>query len=258
MDERDQRLVRAHDDMLKAAASMLEGVPVNVDGKPGQVTVFATVARVIQIGCAVQDLMERGYGEEAAPLARSMLSGAMTVVALVDADTDGRALAYQMHAEKYENTLIDRAEKYEIFDREQAARERRKTADRFRDGREMFARNGVTPARLGDSDRCWHGLNSDKALFEKMGWSHIYELDYAWLSDEVHFNIGAIGRELSELFDQNLSFGPKGQVDDKVLKASADAVLESLVQLSNLLQLGKREEIMAIETRFNAALHVGR
>jgi hypothetical protein len=72
---RTQRLIKAHDEMLTAAVGFLQGVPVTVEGKPAQITVLALVARIIQIGCALQELMERGYGDEAAPLARSMVTG---------------------------------------------------------------------------------------------------------------------------------------------------------------------------------------
>lgn len=252
---RRQRLLRAHDEMLSAAVGFLQGVRVTVEGKPAQITVFALVARIIQIGCALQELMERGYGDEAAPLARSMLTGVANVVAIVDGEPDGRALSYQLHAEKFERRLIDRAEKYDIFDAEQAKAAREDSERRFKQGRTMFEKFGVAPARLGESDRYWHGLNTERDLFEKIGMLPQYELDYAWLSDEVHVNIGAISRELTEAFDEKLGFGPKGPVPDSVLMASSDAIPEALAQLSTLLGLNQRDEAQAIRDRFKAELY---
>jgi hypothetical protein len=108
-------------------------------GKPGQIVVFAVVARIIQIGCALQDLLERGYGGEAYPLARSMLTGMVHVVALVDRDTDGRALQFMTDAEKYQIRLIDRAERYEIWDAEKAKTERANVIESYAAFRDRFA-----------------------------------------------------------------------------------------------------------------------
>jgi hypothetical protein len=251
---RRERLLRAHDEMLTAAANCLQGVRVTVEGKPAQITVLALVARIIQIGCALQELMERGYGDEAAPLARSMLTGVANVVAIVDGEPDGRALSYQLHAETFERKLIDRAEKYEIFDPERAKAEREDTERKFKQARAMFEGFGVVRAQLGESDRYWHGLNTERDLFAKMGMLPQYELEYAWLSDEVHVNIGAISRELTDAFDEKLGFGPRGNVPDIVLMASSDAIPEALAQLSNLLGLNKRDEAQAIKDRFKAEL----
>jgi hypothetical protein len=151
------------------------------------------VARVIQIGCALQELLERGYGGEAYPLARSMLIGMVHVVALVDRDTDDRALQFMTDAEKYQIQLIDRAERYEVWDVEKAKTERANVIESYGAFRARFAKQGVVPSKIKpEGTRTWHGLNSERELFEAMGMKHIYELDYAWLSDETHVNIGAV------------------------------------------------------------------
>jgi hypothetical protein len=255
VNERDRELLRAHDELLNAAVQFVQGVPIRVEGKPAQVTVFALVARIIQIGCAIQEMMERGYGEETVPLARSMLTGVANVVAIVDGEPDGRALAFTLHAEKFENTLIDRAAKYGIFDAQTAQHQREETRRKFSDGRAMFQRFGVTPAYLGDAERTWHGLNTEKDLFERMGMLHLYELDYAWLSDETHLNIAAISNDIRDAFDEKIGFGPKGKLPETVLMATSDAIPEALAQLSNLLGLNKHDEAARIKDAFKAVLH---
>ena len=200
-------------------------------------------------------MMERGYGDESGPLARAMLTGVANVVAIVDADPDGRALAFTLYAEKFEKTLVDRAEKYAIFDADTAQKARETAERKFTDARAMFERFGVIPSYLGDSPRTWHGLNTEKDLFAKMGMSHLYDLDYAWLSDEAHLNVGAISKDVADAFEGNVGFGPKGNVPETVLMASSDSVPEALAQLSNLLGLGKRDEADRIRAAFKRELH---
>ncbi|MDE3111742.1 MAG: hypothetical protein KGN00_05050 [Chloroflexota bacterium] len=248
-------ILKAHDQLLNRAAAFLQGVPITVEGKPGQIVVFAVVARVIQIGCALQELLERGYGGEAYPLARSMLTGMVHVVALVDGDTDGRALQFMTDAEKYQLQLIERAERYEIWNSEKAQAEREGVVESYRAFLERFAKQGVVPSKIKpEGTRTWHGLNSERALFEAMGMKHIYELDYAWLSDETHVNIGAVTGELMDALDGHTGFGPKGELPHEILFASSYSIPEVLVQLSNLLGLNRRDEVVAMQKEFRDAL----
>lgn len=123
-----------------------------------------------------------------------MLTAMAHVVTIVDGESDGRALQFMLFAQKFDETLIDRAEKYGIFDAKTATRRRSEVAERYKAIRERFEKQGVTPARIGTSDRTWHGLNTERDLFTEMKMPHVYELDYAWLSDEGHVNIGAAPR----------------------------------------------------------------
>ncbi len=248
------RLLGAHDALLQGATAFLDGLAITVDGKPGQVVAFALAARVIQLGCAIQELLQRGYGRECYPLSRSMLTGMVHMVALVDGETDGRALTFILEAWRHKERILTRALSYDFLTEEAASKER----DRLGDTRESltarFRKQGVEPKRLSNSDRTWHGLNTEADLFKKMGMAHIYDLDYAWLSDEAHVNVGAIELELQEAFEGRTGFGPKGHIPSEVLLASSHAIPEVLAQLSNLLGLNRRDEAIALQKSFREAV----
>jgi len=248
-------ILTAHGRLLNQAADFLQGVQITVEGKPGQAVVFALVARVIQIGCALQELLERGYGGEASSLARSMLTGMLHIVALVDADTDGRALQFITDAENYQLQLTERAERHGIWDSDRAKAERASVVESYRAFRERFAKQGVVPSKIKPGGtRTWHGLNSERELFETMGMTHIYELDYAWLSDETHVNIGAVSQEVVDALDGRIGFGPKGELPREILFASSYSIPEALAQLSNLLGLNRRDEAAAMQKEFRDVL----
>lgn len=252
---RRNAILKAHDRLLNRAAEFLQGIQITVEGKPGQIVVFALVARIIQIGCALQDLLERGYGGEAHPLARSMLTGMAHIVALVDRETDGRALQFMIDSEKHQLQLVERAERYEIWDSPKANVAREEIAKSYREFRERFAKQGVVASKIKpEGTRTWHGLNSERDLFEALGMGHVYEFDYAWLSDETHMNIGAVTGELLDAVDGQTGFGPKGELPREVLFASSYAIPEALAQLSNLLGLGRRDEAAAMQKDFRSRL----
>lgn len=248
------RILKAHDALLRGAAEFLAGVEITVEGKPGQVVAFALAARVIQIGCALQELLERGYGRESFPLARSMLTGMIHMIVIVDGETDGRARTFILDAWDYRERLLDRALSYEFLTAEAVAAEKKRLTVTRASLVAQFDEHGVQASRLGKSPRTWHGLNTEADLFKKMRMPHIYDLDYAWLSNETHVNIGAIELELQEAFEGKTGFGPKGHLPPEVLLASSHAIPEVLAQLSNLLGLNRHDEAVEMQRTFRDEL----
>src|ERR1700682_3361312 len=165
-------------------------------------------ARLVHLGEAVQLLVERGFTDVAEPLTRAMVSAAINIVAIIDADSNSRALAFLSLVPEIRKKRLKALVRHGLLDQGDADLiESNATANEAAVLTE-YAKKGVNPAKIG-AGNSWHGLN-DKDLFMKMRAEFWYDLYYSPFSDEVHVNAAAIGPEITVLRRSNhLEFGPR-------------------------------------------------
>lgn len=247
----DKVLIQAHDALLDRVVAFLRTVEVTYES-PGDAIVWGLALRVLQLAHALQSLLESGYASVAAATARAILSGAVSLVAICDADKDGRAHAFAKSAEMSTARASGIADALGLQGSErttfleQAATKVATSA---------FVRAGIEPRRVADRrDDTWHGT-TDRDLFEKMGMGSWYELFYRTLSDESHVNARAIGNELRELMAGDIGFGSKYAPSWEVLLPTGKCVVEVLGQLDVVFGWNRQEEVRALGQPFETALN---
>src|ERR1700732_2240661 len=85
-------LFRAHDRMLHDAVDWLDATHAPIKGI-GKRVLVGLLARILQLGTALQRLCEAGHAGEGAPTARAMVSACVILVYIAE-DPDSRAAAY--------------------------------------------------------------------------------------------------------------------------------------------------------------------
>ena len=154
---------------------------------------YALFIRILQQGRAVHLLVQQGYGDEPLPIARAMISGAMTLLFIeTSGNPDGWGLRYWLQLDEQERRLLDRELRLKRFDEE---RIRAVIAAARRNVQELVdatSREGIViPSKLPDPSRkrpradTWTGL-SDKALAEHLNLLDWYDGEYAYLSSMTH------------------------------------------------------------------------
>lgn len=253
-------VIEAHDRFLREAYAFFASLKVErVDGdgypKPGTVIPYVLFAKLIQLGRAVHRLVATGYTEEAEPVARAMVSAALNLVGIADADSDARALRFieqqrELRAQLMQGYIDEgymTADDAAALDKEWRAQE----DAIFR----HFGEKGVVPARIeGANPFTWHGL-SDKKLATKMKASRWYNLYYRNFSDEAHANVASVASAVRMLNEERkIHVGPKFKDPWMLMFASGDTIGECLGQLDTLYSAGRRAEVEAINERFGEAL----
>jgi hypothetical protein len=253
-------LIDAHDAFLRASYDFFASIQVEFrdkDGlpRPGVAVPYVLFVKLIQLGRGVHYLVATGYTEEAEPLARAMVSAALSLVGIADKDPDARALRFMEQSREIRSQLIKGyvdegcAKKDDIEARDAEWRkEEQELVDRY-------ASKGIVPAKIDDENKfTWHGL-SDYKLALKMNASRWYNLYYRNFSDEAHANVAAVTRALRLLYDkQTVKVGPSFNDPWMVIFASGDTIGECLGQLDTLYGLKRRAETDKINETFAEAL----
>ena len=89
----DAAILIAHRKFLDSAIDVLRTGPREMD-KPSQFVLVALAVRVIQRAAAAHTLCVQGYGTEASPLLRAMLSAVASIIYVAQENSDSRALAF--------------------------------------------------------------------------------------------------------------------------------------------------------------------
>jgi hypothetical protein len=92
-DATDAAILIAHRKFLDSAIDVLRKGPREMD-EPSQFVLVALAVRVIQRAAAAHTLRVQGYGTEASPLLRAMLSALASVIYVAQENSDSRALAF--------------------------------------------------------------------------------------------------------------------------------------------------------------------
>lgn len=259
-------LLEAHEQFLRDAIKWMNCL----DHRP-TVTVAETVmlplaVRVLQLGRALQAQCQVGYAGEAAPIARSMLSGAITLVCIADADPDARAVAYLQHEESVRKKRIAdlvkqseeaRASGQVPYFEDEELREiiaedaelTKTNAGKFA----AFAAQGILPKKLGSRKDTWHGLD-DRTLFEAMGAADWYLSYYRLFSDEGHVTANSLYREFSQRLAGRIDIGPRYEDPVVVIGASGKAIPETLSQINRSFGVGSRADVLALKQRLDEAI----
>lgn len=262
----DQRpLMGAHARILLESVAWLNDT--NVEAKTfGDTFVVLLAKRVIQLGYALEQLCEDGYATEAAPIARTMMNGAINLVYLAEAEHDCRAAAYVAHERVTRKKRIqdilaqcqaDRAAnrpalltdaqiaQMEADDQRLIADEDAKLAE--------LAKHGIVPKKRGNSPTTWTGYN-ERELYEAMKARSWYLSFYRLFSDQSHVSANALTGDLEEVLKGAALYGPKFADPQYVIRASHQAVLQVLFQWDRLYKTGKLDEAKAIDRRMLAAI----
>jgi uncharacterized protein DUF5677 len=252
-------LFAAHDRMLHDAVDWLEGTHAPLKGIGSRVLV-GLLARILQLGTALQRLCEVGHAGEGAPIARAMVSACVILVYIAE-DRDRRTAAY-METDQLERKKRIRLYREAVeagkphFWAEELADIERKDAELSAIQAQKvaaLAEQGVVPIRLGQRRDTVSGLN-ERDLFQAMNATYWYQAYYKLFSDEVHVSSNALYTELVEQLSGQSLVGGKFENPFHVLVASRDMVMNALEQIDGAVGLGQRDKLAAIDARIAAAL----
>lgn len=250
--------------MLHEAVDWIEGQNIKVK-TVGCRMLIVLMARVLQLGSAVQSISESGHAGEAAPTARAMISACIALVYIAE-DPEPRTAAYM------ETDRIVRKKRIADLSQEQkkaaaAGVDFLLSADDIADIDRhdaeltsledqkfaLLAKHGATPQRLGARTDTFSGLN-ERDLFERMNALHWYLTYYKLFSDEIHVSANALSAELVEHLAGQSLIGAKYEDPFHVLLASRDMVMNGLEQIDRVFGLNHREQLAAIDAPIRDAL----
>jgi len=256
-------LYAAHDQLLRDAVDLVDRArpPIKTVGDR---MILLLPGRVLQLGRALHLLSTQGYAGEAGPLARAMLS-ACVILAYIAEDRDGRTIAYikedhRVRADRIEDLkrerkkALDAGQTFFVSESEMKAIEARRVEIEAMEARKLDAL-GITPTKLGTA-KDWTGLGHERDRFNRMNALRWYLTFYKIFSDETHINANSLAGELAEQVTGISSFGPQyaDPLTIHVIKASSEAILNALEQVSIAFQLKKEADIRALSGRVGAAV----
>ena len=235
------RALRAHREVLDSAASMAG--PIEIDNEPvGRWVTLALISRLLHLGEAIHGLVELGFGDASEPLARAMTSASISIVTIVDGDSDGRALAFLAESIKVRQKRLSALVEHGLLDQPSADAHEASAAANDQAVLAVYANKGVSPIKLGNRPT-WHGL-TDRELFDRMNAAWWYDLFYAPFSDEAHANAAAIGPEITALREgAGVISGPRESDQTAVLLGSVQTICQALRQLDAQRGWGRQDEI---------------
>lgn len=256
-------MMLSHRAFLVAAGSEFATLP-----NPGgvrNVLPSTLLRRIFVLGYAIDSLAANGYAEEAKPIARAMLAGAVSLKLLVCDDLRGsagpeaanlesvgtertliqkecdcRAVAYLTYA-----SVIRRRQNKSFVEHGLAPRERIAQVDEEVDAEDArtlaeHVGAGMEPHYLGASASTWHGLSEEQAA-TRAGVGDWYARYYRVFSEEAHLSVAAIRREL----DAHSAVRPissEAAFEDPypVFRASADGIGGALLSLGRHLGVDRQ------------------
>jgi len=251
----DRELLQAHETLLRRLVDFLRSANFPRQ-RPSDVLVVGLAVRVLQLAHALHLLVEGGHAGEGGPIARAILSGCASLVAICDTDRDGRAYAYTLSA-RLPKARVEAAAKELGMAPDDAARFAAAAVEANRGNAQAFRDAGVYQRKMGLRKDTWHGL-TDRKLFSEMGMSLWYEIFYRTFSDESHVNARAIGPELDEVLAADIGLGSKFARSFEVLTASGRCAAEVVAQLNLTFEWNRRPEILKISESFESAVRAYR
>lgn len=245
---RPSDLLGAHRAMLREAFDFFALAQLRLD-RIGRYVPYAIFLHLLQRGRSLDLLLNSGYVEAAKPVARAMIGAALNIVAILDADSDGRALQFVVHQRPLRKRGLDRLVDHHLLTRERATQIDTVESDLEDKALAGWAAAGITPLRLGKGTETWSGL-TDRQLADRMKASHWYDLYYGPFSDMgAHGNVGAVAGDLASLIAGAVTIGPRPNDPTHVVMASVEAIGESLQQLDRHLGTGRVAEAKAIREK---------
>jgi hypothetical protein len=216
-------LLKAHADLLHRAHELLKANSTSAKGI-GLSLSFALEMHVLQLGRGLQLLCEGGYAEVAESTARTMVSAAVNLLAILKADSDRVALQYLLYSVQRRRKYLAGLVKNNLLTREQAGAYDAAVGERDDAVLAQYKKQGIEPSELGgDRKDTWSSL-TDRALFEYAGVLPWYEVHYVPLSDGAHASVPALAFELTAMKQGALVTGPRWTDPILLVSISIDVV----------------------------------
>ena len=243
-----ERLIAGYERLLRESYQLVTDNPPKLDAV-GKWVPFAIYGHLLRNGRALHQLLTTGYVEEGRATARVMMAAALNVVAIVDADSDGRALQFLAYQRPLRRKALDRLVAQGHLT--QARRDAIDAAETDAEDKTLagYAAAGITPLPIGKGQSTWHGLN-DRDLAIRMKAERWYDIYYGPLSDMgAHANIASLTGIVSEMLTGSFAIGPSRTDPVHIVMAASEAVGEVTCQLERHFALGKGAEAEAIHQR---------
>lgn len=243
-----ERLVAGFDRLLRESYQLLADNPPKLDSV-GKWVPYAIFGHLLRNGRALHQLLTSGYVDEGRAIGRVMMAAALNIVAIVDADSDGRALQFLAYERPLRRKALDR-----LVAQGHLTQQRRDAIDAVDTDAEDktlagYGAAGITPIRIGKGQSTWHGL-TDRDLAIRMKAERWYDLYYGPLSDMgAHANIASLTGIVNEMLAGSFVVGPSRTDPAHVVMAGSAAVGEATSRLERHFALGKSAEAEAIHRR---------
>lgn len=243
-----ERLVAGFDRLLRESYQLLADNPPKLDSV-GKWVPYAIFGHLLRNGRALHQLLTTGYVDEGRAIGRVMMAAALNIVAIVDADSDGRALQFLAYQRPLRRKALDR-----LVAQGHLSPQRRDAIDAANTDAEDktlagYTAAGITPRPIGNGQTTWHGLN-DRDLAKRMKAERWYDIYYGPLSDMgAHANIASLTGIVNEMLAGSFVVGPSRTDPVHLVMAASDAVGEATCQLERHFALGMNSEAEAIYQR---------
>lgn len=254
----DQRvLLAAHDRLLREIYAFYAAATPPLESISQKMT-YALFARLIQQARALHVLIRTGYADEGQSVGGALVNTAVTMVAIIDADSDSRALQYLTHSQFLRRRQLDGYIERGVLPEGDAntwdAGVREKEAEILA----SYHEHGVDPKPVADErprDDTWHGL-SERGLFDKMNAMYWYDMFYRAFSEEVHAAVSSVAPALRTLqTDMRARVGPAFDDPWRVVMASGDCLVQCAAQLNDFLGWDRRSDLEPIKKRIEDAVN---
>ena len=234
----DAAILIAHRKFLDSAIDVLRTGPREMD-KPSQFVLVALAVRVIQRAAAAHTLCVQGYGTEASPLLRAMLSALASVIYVAEENSDSRALAFMADETRIAKKRLPRLRDQGLLTDDEAQRFLDETT-RFNIERiAHYEALGIPTDAPNHGSRTWHGYARDEQFFGAIGLKLWYDSFYASLSEDSHGSVWSVFKEMKSLALGDVTFGPHYEGTRFAVSSSYAFVTRCLNELDRALGLNQ-------------------
>ena len=242
-------LLTAHSRFLQAAYGLV--LPVDQDSTD-KLVLSLLFTRLIRMGWAVQALSLAGYNTESHPIARGMLSAALSIRCITQANAEARALQYLVHFNRVLARHLEGRRRHSALSEPQIKAIQDENDARLQGLLLNHAARQIGPEKLGRRDDTWTGL-AERDLAIRLDAVDWYDLYFAPFSEEAHVTVLSIARESYEPLN-DLSVGPRFNDPRYVILASVESVSYALVAIEHHFAFGRAAGVQAVNDEMMKAL----
>jgi hypothetical protein len=244
-DAADAAILVAHRRYLDAAIDLLRLVATTGIDSPSRFVLMALAIRLVQRGTAAHTLCVQGYGADADPILRSMLSALASTIHVTAANSDGRALAYMADETRIARNRLPRLREHGLLTAAEAARLLDESVTFDAERREHYALMGISAEAHSGRGRAWHGHPTDEQFFAALGLTAWYDTFYASMSEDSHATAWSVVGEMKALARGETTFGPRYEATRFVVSASYAFITRCVRELDRYFDLKREPSIAA-------------